>query len=273
MPRTPQSDQRRGATAKVTGERVATPTGGFNPTWQRHVAAYLLCEPFLPRAESATAGKVLDLGCGVGHSYHLLEPRETVGVDIDPQALAGQQRETVVADMRELPFADRSFSSLLAVHSLEHVPDPERVIAEAGRVIEPGGIAIFVTPNRLTFGRPDEIIDPYHFVELDPGELRALCATGFGDVEVRGIFGSAAYMRIFDADRVELDRLLGRDPLRLRRLVPRSGRQWLYDTLLRRRRTDEDPEAEAIRPEDFHLSSDRLEAALDLCAICRRPDR
>ena len=151
--------------------------------------------------------------------------------------------------MRELPFADRSFSSLLAVHSLEHVPDPERVIAEAARVIEPGGIAIFVTPNRLTFGRPDEIIDPYHFVEFDPGELRALCATGFDDVEVRGIFGSAAYMRIFDADRAELDRLLGRDPLRLRRLVPRSGRQWLYDTLLRRRRTDEDPRGRGDRPD------------------------
>jgi SAM-dependent methyltransferase len=272
MPARVRSNQ-PSAVVKVTGERVATPEGGFNPTWQRHVAAYLLCEPFLPTASGSAEERVLDLGCGVGHSYHLLEPRRTVGVDIDPGALAGQDRETVVADMRELPFDDASFSSLIAVHSLEHVPDPERTIAEAARVVAPGGVAIFVTPNRLTFGRPDEIIDPYHYVELDPDELRGLCATGFDEIEVQGIFGSAAYMRIFDADRVALDRMLGRDPLRLRRLVPRAGRQWLYDTLLRRRRTDEDPEAEAIRPEDFHLSSDRLEAALDLCAICRRPDR
>ncbi len=109
---------------KITGERVASPEGGFNPTWQRHVAAYKLSEPHL------NDGRTLDLGCGVGHSYHLLAPRETIGVDIDAGALEGQERETVVADMRDLPFADGAFASVLSVQSLEHVPDPERVLAE-----------------------------------------------------------------------------------------------------------------------------------------------
>ncbi|HET6832086.1 MAG TPA: class I SAM-dependent methyltransferase [Solirubrobacterales bacterium] len=267
MPPTPA----RRSTTRITGERVATPTGGFNPTWQRHVAAYLLCEPFLPLPSTDGSGRVLDLGCGVGHSYHLLEPRTTVGVDVDAEALAGQDRETVVADMRELPFGDAAFTAVLSVHSLEHVPDPDRVVAEAARVIEPGGVVVFVTPNRLTFGRPDEIIDPYHHVELDPDELRELCRTGFEDVELRGIFGSARYMRIFDAERVALDRLLSRDPLRLRRLVPNAVKRRLYDAMLRRRRRDEDPEAETIEPADFELGTENLAAALDLCAICRRP--
>src|SRR5215208_3242945 len=82
---------------KITGERVVSPVGGFNPTWQRHVAAYALAEPELG------PGRVLDLGCGIGHSFHLLAPRETVGVDLDAHALAGQERETVVADMRSSP--------------------------------------------------------------------------------------------------------------------------------------------------------------------------
>ena len=103
-------------TGKVTGERVTTPAGGFNPTWQRHVAAYELCAALLPE------GRILDLGCGVGHSYHLLAPRETVGVDIDPEALAGQERETHVADMRDLPFTDDDFDGVIAVQSIEHVP-------------------------------------------------------------------------------------------------------------------------------------------------------
>ncbi len=115
---------------KVTGERETA--GGFNPTRRRHVAAYALSVPrFGP-------GKLLDLGCGVGHSYHLLGPRETVGVDVDPGALAGQERKTVVSDMRELPFADASFASVLSVQSLEHVPDPERAVAEVARVLQPG---------------------------------------------------------------------------------------------------------------------------------------
>ena len=71
-----------------------------------------------------------------------------------PEALEGQGRDTVVADMRALPFDDASFSSVVAVQSIEHVPDPERAVAEAARVLEPDGAAVFVTPNRLTLGDP-----------------------------------------------------------------------------------------------------------------------
>ena len=252
---------------RITGERVSSPTGGFNPTWQRHVAAYVLAEPFLG------PGRVLDLGCGVGHSYDRLAPRETVGVDIDPEALAGQARETVAADMRALPFDHAGFASVVAVQSIEHVPDPERVVAEAARVLESDGVAVFVTPNRLTLGRPDEIIDPYHFVEFDAGELRRLCERAFDDVQLRGLFGSARYLELFAEERATLDRLLRRDPLRARRLVPRRVRQALYDRLLRRYRPPADPRAEAIGVEDFELRRADLESALDLCAICRGPRR
>jgi SAM-dependent methyltransferase len=250
---------------KISGERVSSPAGGFNPTWQRHVAAYELCEQFLG------PGRVLDLGCGVGHSYSALAPRATVGVDVDAAALAGQERETVVADMRELPFGDGTFASVLSVHSIEHVPDPERVLAEAARVLEPDGTAVFVTPNRLTFARPDEIIDPYHYVEFDTAQLRALCEARFKQVELRGLFGSERYLELVREERLKLDRLLGLDPLRLRRLVPRGMRQRLYDRELRRSRRDEDPRAAAIASSDFELREDDLGACLDLCAICRSP--
>jgi SAM-dependent methyltransferase len=250
---------------RITGERVVSPAGGFNPTWQRHVAAYALAEPELG------PGRVLDLGCGVGHSFHLLAPRETVGVDVDPAALAGQDRATVVADMRALPFDDASFASVLSVQSLEHVPDPERVLAEVARVLEPDGVAVFVTPNRLTLGRPDEIIDPYHHVEFDAGELRTLCERCFDGVELRGLFGSERYMRLFDAERRKLDRLLALDPLRLRRAVPLALRRRLYDLMLRRYRRSEDPLAQAIAPADFELREAGLGAALDLYAICSSP--
>ena len=250
---------------KVTGERVGSAAGGFNPTWQRHVAAYALADGFLP------PGRLLDLGCGIGHSYHLLEPRETVGVDISAEALAGQGRETVVADMRELPFADSEFSSVLSVQSLEHVPDPERVLAEVARVLEPDGVAVFVTPNRLTLGRPDEIIDPYHFREFDHAELAGLCAQYFDEVRVLGLFGSPRYMEIYDEERAKLDRLLAKDPLRLRRLVPIRVKQRLYDAMLHRHRGRPDPRGEAIEVGDFELREDELAAALDVCAVCERP--
>ena len=247
----------------VTGERVFTSSEGFNPTWQRHVAGYALCERFLP------SGRIVDLGCGVGHSYDRLAPRETVGVDLEPSALAGQARETVVADMRALPFADGELDGAIAVQSLEHVPDPERVLAEAARVLRPAGVAVFVTPNRLTFARPGEIIDPYHYVELDPSQLRVLCEQRFEAVELWGIFGSPRYSQLVDADHAKLERLLRRDPLRLRRLLPRRLRQRLYDRRLARERAGPDPRAAAIGVDDFELRAEGLEAAHDLVAVCR----
>lgn len=252
---------------KLTGERVVTPEGGFNPTWQRHVAAYALSEPEFGPA------RVLDLGCGIGHSYHLLEPRETIGVDIDPGALEGQGRETKVADMRNLPFADGEFESVLSVHSLEHVPDPENALAEVNRILQSDGTAVFVTPNRLTFGRADEIIDPFHYIEFDPAELRRLCEKAFRDVEIKGIFGSPAYMEIFEEERETLDRVLGFDPLRFRRAVPMKMKQRLYDTMLSRFRKDNDPRAATITPEDFFSGKENIDASLDVIAICREPIR
>ncbi len=250
----------------ITGERVTTATRGFNPTWQRHVAAYASA------AELLGPGRVLDLGCGIGHSYELLAPRETVGLDRDAGALAGQARPTVVADMRELPFAAASFAAVVSVHSIEHVPDARPVVAEVVRVLEPDGVAVFVTPNRFTFARAEEIIDPYHYVEYGPAELARLLAPWFGAVEVHGLFGSPAYLELVAEQLAKLDRLLGLDPLRLRRLVPRRVRQRLYDLLLTRERAAEDPRAAGITPADFRLGSARIaEEALDLIAVCRRP--
>lgn len=248
----------------VTGERVTTAEGGFNPTWQRHVAAYRAAARLLP------AGRVLDLGCGIGHSFELLAPRETVGVDLDAAALAGQPRQTVAADMRDLPFEDGSFASVLSVQSIEHVPEPDAVLAEAVRVLAPDGTALWVTPNRLTFGRPDEIIDPYHWVEYDAEQLRRLCAEHFATVEIRGLFGSDRYLELVGAERARMNRLLGLDPLRLRRLVPRTARQRLYDRLLSRARARPDQAAAAITVDDFELRADGVDQALDLFAVCRR---
>lgn len=248
----------------VTGERVSTPEGGFNPTFQRHVAAYKLCEPFLP-----ADARVLDLGCGAGHSFHLLAPRTTVGVDLSAEALAGQERETHVADMRALPFDSGSFGAVLSVHSIEHVPDARPALAETARVLGPGGTAIFVTPNRLTFGRPDEIIDPYHFVEYDPEQMRALMSGAFSSVEIHGIFGSERMQKFIDGEKRKMDRVLALDFLKLRRRAPQRFLQWAYDTALRTTRRTTTPEAAAIGVEDFFMRSDDLADCLDVVAVCR----
>ncbi len=249
----------------ITGERVSTAEGGFNPSFQRHRAEYRLCAGLLGD------GRVLDLGCGTGHSWTELAPRETVGVDVEAAALDGQDRETHQADMRSLPFADGAFAAVVSIQSIEHIPDPERVLREVVRVLEPGGRAIFVTPNRLTFGRPDEIIDPYHYIEYDSDQLHELCAAHFETVEISGLQVSERYRTIHDDERRELDRMLVRDPLRLRRFVPRRVKQYLYDRRLSGDRVTPRPGALDIGPADFWLEAGRLSESIDLFAVCTGP--
>ncbi|MCA1481582.1 hypothetical protein, partial [Bradyrhizobium sp. NBAIM08] len=104
-------------------------------------------------------------------------------------------------------------------------------------------------------------------------ELRKLCQASFREVEVKGIFGSPAYMEIFDEERATLDRVLRFDPLKFRKAVPMKMRQRLYDTMLSRFRKDDDPRAAKITPDDFFLGDDGLDESLDVVAICRGPIR
>jgi SAM-dependent methyltransferase len=250
---------------KATGERVTTAEGGFNPTFQRHVAAYRQCSALLPD------GLVLDLGCGVGHSFHLLAPRPSLGIDVDAEALREQQRPVACADMRRIPLRDGSVGSLFSNQSIEHVPDPGRVLDESARLVAPAGTAVFVTPNRLTFARASEIIDPWHYIEFDARQLRQLCSASFREVQILGIFGSPRYLAFQAKELVRLDRFLRLDPLRMRRLVPRRGRQWAYSLMLNRSRRVIDPEALMITEDDFHLAAEDVDASLDLVAVCREP--
>ena len=220
----------------------------------------------------------LDLGCGEGRVARDLAARRhrVTGIDASPTLLelareAHPEGRYLLADAAALPFDDASFDLVVAFNSLMDVQDMPGAVREAARVLEPDGVAVFVTPNRLTFARPDEIIDPYHYVEYGPQELRELCLTAFVAVELRGLFGSPRYLSLVAAEHARLDRLLARDPLRLRRLVPRRVRQRLYDRLLRRARSERDPRAAAIAPEDFELRAVGLDEALDLVAVCRRP--
>ena len=103
--------------------------GGFNPTWQRHVAAYRAV-----RAAAAATGRVLDLGCGVGHSFHAARPARDRRRRPRPRrrspARTARRTSPTCARCRS---RDGAFAAVLSVQSLEHVPDPQRVVARGAR--------------------------------------------------------------------------------------------------------------------------------------------
>lgn len=143
--------------------------------------------------------RVLDIGCGGGFlSNYLAEAGFTVtGLDVAAESLAIAQRydatgraRYVIGDAYRLPYADGAFQAACAMDFLEHVDEPGRVMAEAARVLQLGGLFFFATFNRnfisWLFGikgvewfvknTPPRLHELSHFIK--PAELRAMCEEG-----------------------------------------------------------------------------------------------
>lgn len=102
--------------------------------------------------ETRSCARVLDVGCGVGQVIRRLTQAglEAHGVDVSMPNIERAQRVSHLCqyyDGRTLPFADRHFAAVGALNVLEHVEEPEDLIAEMVRVTERGGRVIISSPN------------------------------------------------------------------------------------------------------------------------------
>jgi 2-polyprenyl-6-hydroxyphenyl methylase / 3-demethylubiquinone-9 3-methyltransferase len=162
----------------------------------------------IARELGTSAARVLDLGCGAGFLSNDLAARGAVvtGLDASTESLAvaaAYDRTGKVTyrcgDALALPFDDGSFDVVCAMDLLEHVEDPARLVAEAARVLAPGGMFFFHTFNRTR--RADLIVikgvswfvanapPDLHVLRLfiTPDELAAMCErSSLAIVELRG---------------------------------------------------------------------------------------
>ena len=94
-------------------------------------------------------------------------------------------RFVLCADGYQLPFADASYDIVLLIAILEHTLEPWRVLAEARRVLKPGGRAIMVVPNDVTMSAGRLLLGkfpiryPDHLTFTTPGRMRRWLREGF----------------------------------------------------------------------------------------------
>jgi SAM-dependent methyltransferase len=244
---------------------------GFAYDEARHLAAYLYAR------ELARDRRVLDAGCGEGFGTVLLSDtaRRVTGIDYSREAVkaatAKYQRPNLdfrQLDVYKLPGLDLRFDLITNFQVLEHLADPVDFLTAVRAALQPGGVLMLTTPNRLMSVSEN----PYHLHEYVADELLTLLRPLFGRVDLYSMMGNEK-VRSFDAARAkQVRRILRLDPLGLRKLLPDPVVKWVFGrlaVLVRRRVADVDQGSRSIVPSDFHVVEAIHPEALDLIALCR----
>ena len=98
-------------------------------------------------------GRILDVGCGPGHLLHSFQRRgwATVGLERSDTAArtarAAYGLDVRVGTLRDARFPPRSFDAVVLWHVLEHLADPETMIADAGGLLTSGGVLLVGVPD------------------------------------------------------------------------------------------------------------------------------
>lgn len=98
---------------------------------------------------SRARGEALEIAAGTGRNLPFYpEDVRLTAVELSPEMLAvarrrarelGREADLRVGDAQELPFGDDSFDAVVCTLGLCTIPDDRRAVAEAARVLKPGG--------------------------------------------------------------------------------------------------------------------------------------
>jgi ubiquinone/menaquinone biosynthesis C-methylase UbiE len=127
-------------------------------------------------AELTGDERVLDLGCGTGHTAMAFAPRcaEVEALDLTPQMLAAGRamaKERGLANLRfregdaaELPYPDASFEVVTSRLSAHHYTHPEQAVREAARVLRPGGRLLWIDSVSPTGWAADTFMNTFEIL-------------------------------------------------------------------------------------------------------------
>jgi len=232
-------------------------------------------------AERCVGRTVLDIGCNDGYGTAMLATgaRRAVGIDVAPKAIEiargrpeAAHIEFLLVDGGRLPFADAVFDMVTAFQVIEHVEDVATLLGDIRRVLVPGGSAVFTTPNAAIRLDPGMIPwNTFHVREYTAAELAECLRAIFERVEIRGLQAPEPLARIERA-RVGAARNRARRPRVVRAIIgalPEAPKARLR-RLVSRDQTQGLGQLEGYGTADLWYSSDALDDALDLQAICTR---
>jgi len=196
-------DQLTDAQARLDRERAAEGIRSRTPsqTWAESVAGRMERHYSPGRTWEATAraligllelGDVLDVACGDGVLAELLvdHARSVTGVDISATLIGAARRRLqdspsvrfLEGDMHALPLESGSFDHVFLMHALAYTRSPQKVIAEAARLLRPGGRLVIAALNAHRYKAAMQAYDHVN-LGIAPAALRKLLESAALDVK------------------------------------------------------------------------------------------
>ncbi len=157
---------------------------------------------------SRLSGDVLDVGCGPQPwpAYFDAHAEGTRFWGVDPlvgEREGGYERFRALAE--HLPFADDGFDVVLFAGTLDHFVDPSCALAEAVRVLRPGGaISVYLGHKREGAPKPAVSHDWYEALEVPAGAEDRFHMERFGPEEALALFARAG-LRVVDQEDHRID--------------------------------------------------------------------
>lgn len=114
--------------------------------------------PYRERAIRAARGRVLEIGIGSGRNlpFYGAAVKQVIGLEPGPKLLDMARHaprgdapiELVEASAEAIPIEDHSIDTVVTTWTMCSIPDVDRAITEARRVLKPGGKLVFVEHGR-----------------------------------------------------------------------------------------------------------------------------
>ncbi len=126
----------------MTGSALQAELAAQRQAWEARPLVRALYTEWFERMATLAAdveGPSIEIGAGIGTLSEALAGVEPTDVEPTPWADA-------VVDAQDLPYADRSVANLYGVDVLHHLPRPGRFLADASRVLVPGGRILLLEP-------------------------------------------------------------------------------------------------------------------------------
>jgi SAM-dependent methyltransferase len=139
-------------------------------------------------AKTAKPPTIVDVGCGHRPYADLFGNARLIGIDLD--ALGSSP--DVIADALHLPLRDGCADLVFSSQVLEHVPDPQRMIAQCCRLLAPGGVLLVTAPFYWPLHE-----EPHDYYRFTGHGLKALMlGNGLQEVSVAADCGAVTQVAV-----------------------------------------------------------------------------